>query len=100
MNIRWWRVAIIYEESGDPWTWTFHVRAFTEKRAIELAGKRAARTDFTVYTCHPSDPLPSAVQEEAVVAAYGPYHRSWADRTLPRTGRLFAEQERADREGV
>ena len=79
MNIRWWRLAIVYEEAGDPWTWTFHVRAFTEKRARALVAKSAGREHFAVYVCHPSDPLPTAVQEEAVVADYGPYHRSWDD---------------------
>ena len=92
MNVRWWRLAIVYEESGEPWTWTFHVRAFTEKRARALVGESVGRAEFAVYVCHPSDPLPTALQQEAVVADYGPYRRSWDDVALrPLRARLHPD---------
>jgi len=82
MNVRWWRVAIVYEEDGAPNTWTFHVRALTEKRAHALVGKRLARDDFAVYVSHQSDPLPTAIQTDEIVADWGPYKRSWSDPTI------------------
>jgi len=78
---RWWRIAIVYEDQGIPYTWTFHVRAFTEKRARELVAAKADRA-FAVYVCHPSDPLPTAPREEEIAASYGPWKRSWADPAL------------------
>jgi len=75
---RWWRIAILYEEEGDPYTWTFHVRAFTEKRARELVAEQVGR-EFAVYVCHPSDPLPTAPRAEEIAAQYGPWKRSWND---------------------
>lgn len=85
MNPRWWRIAIFYEAAGDPWTWTFHVRAFTEKTAKALVAKRVGR-DHTVFGCFPSEPLPTAPREEAIAADYGPWHRDWGDETLQRAG--------------
>ena len=79
MNVRWWRVALIYEENGAPHTHTFHARALTEKRARALVAERMQRDDFFVYGCHPSDPLPTAPPDEVIVADWGPYERSWDD---------------------
>ncbi|MHC4939709.1 MAG: hypothetical protein ACYTHK_12120 [Planctomycetota bacterium] len=81
MNPRWWRIAILYEEDGTPWTWTFHVRAFTEKAARTLVEQRVDR-EFAVYVCHPSDPLPTAPREEEIAADYGPWKRDWDDPTI------------------
>jgi len=78
MNPRWWRIAIVFEEEGAPRTWTFHVRAFTEKRARELVAERVGHP-FAVYACHPSDPLPRAPREDEIAADYGPWRRSWDD---------------------
>ena len=82
MNVRWWRVGVCYEEDGDPWTWTLHVRAFTEKRARELVAARVARARLHVYACAPSEPLLRVEQKEEIVAEYGPYRRSWLDPAL------------------
>ena len=81
MNPRWWRIAIVYEEDGDPWTWTFHVRAFTEKTARALVEARVDR-EFAVFGCHPSDPLLTAPREEAIAADYGPWRRAWDDPAM------------------
>jgi len=82
VNVRWWRVALIYEDDGAPHTHTFHARALTEKRALALVVDRMARDDFHVYGCHPSEPLPTAPKEEKIVADWGPYLRSWEDPSI------------------
>jgi len=82
MNVRWWRIAIVYEDDGAPHTWTFHVRALTEKRALGLVTDRVERDDFGVIGCHPSEPLPTAKQTDEIVADWGPYRRSWDDPTI------------------
>lgn len=81
MTLRWWRVAVLLVRDGEPWTWTLHVRAFTEKNALRLAAERVAEP-HTVLACHPSDPLPKAAPREEVVADYGPYRRSFEDPVL------------------
>lgn len=81
MKVRWWRMGVVFERDGDPWTWTLHVRAFSEKGARRLV---AGRVDapHAVYACQPSDPLLRVADTEEVVADYGPYRRSWEDRTI------------------
>ncbi|MEM8883615.1 MAG: hypothetical protein AAGD14_06095 [Planctomycetota bacterium] len=81
MNPRWYRVAIFYEEDGHPFTWTFHVRAFTEKAAVGLVEEHVGR-DCTVFGCFPSDPLPTAPRHEEIAAHYGPWKRSWDEPGL------------------
>jgi hypothetical protein len=101
VNPRWWRIAIVYEDAGEPWTWTFHVRAFTETSARALVGERVDH-DFVVYGCHPSEPLPTAPRDEEIAADYGPWRRSWDDPTVaPLRERLREDAEGAEgsREG-
>lgn len=82
MNPRWWRVVLVYEEDGDPWTWTFHVRAMTEKKARALVAAEVGREDLAIFVCAPSAPLPTAPREDVIVANYGPWRRSWQDPTV------------------
>jgi len=82
MNVRWWRVAVVYEDNGAPRTWTLHVRAFTEESARALVASRVGDRSFFVYACQPSDPLTKVANREEIVADYGPYERSWDDPTL------------------
>ena len=79
MKLRWWRVALYVEREGDPWTWTFHVRAFTEKTARRLIDERLEGEAHTIFTCVPSERLTNIKQEEKIAADYGPYRRSWSD---------------------
>jgi len=82
VSVRWWRIAVVYEDDGAPHTWTFHVRALTEKRAQALVRERVGRDDFAVFGCFPSEPLPNAKQTDEIVADWGPYRRSWEDPTV------------------
>ena len=93
MTPRWWRIGVVYEEDGDPWTWTFHVRAVTERTARRLVAERVSR-EHDVFLCHPSDPLLNVSPKEHIAANYGPYRRSWND---PMLKDLLRENERADR---
>ena len=79
MKLRWWRVALYVERAGDPWTWTFHVRALTETTARRLVAERLDGEAHTVFVCHPSEPLSNLEPIERVVADYGPYRRPWTD---------------------
>lgn len=79
---RWWRIGVVLEREGDPWTWTFHVRAATEKTARSLVKEHIGDEPFGVYVCHPSDPLPNVPPTAGIAAHYGPYRRSWEDRTI------------------
>ena len=81
MTVRWWRLGILYEENGAPWTWTFHVRARTEKKARELVNERVGRP-HGVYACVASDPLLRVEQVEEIVAEAGPFRRAWGDPTV------------------
>ena len=90
---RWWRVAVWFEEGGDPFTQTFHVRAVTERKARTLVGEALDGREHTVYVCHPSDPLNKASREEFIAATYGPYRRSRDD---PAIRTLLGEQERSE----
>lgn len=78
---RWWRVGVVFLREGDPWTWTFHVRAFTERAARALVAERVG-SRHAIYVCHPSDPLPRVAKVEEIAADYGPYRRSWEDPTI------------------
>ena len=87
MTPRWWRIGLLFERDGEPWTWTMHVRAPTRPRAEALvdehlrkehAGARRPR----IYLCHPSEPLLKVDPTPAVAAAYGPYRRSWKDPVI------------------
>ena len=82
MNPRWWRIGLLHEEEGTPWTWTYHVRAFTEESARRLVAERMQGKRFDVFVCRPSEPLPRAPREEEIAAAYGPFRRSWSDPAL------------------
>lgn len=77
----WWRIAVLIERDGAPWTWTFHVRARTERKARTLVAAHVGGP-HTVYACHPSDPLFRASPQEEIAAHYGPYRRSWDDPML------------------
>jgi len=88
MKPRWWRVAVVLQRDGDPWTWTFHVRAFTEARARALVADRVG-APHEVYACVASDPLSRVAPVEEVVADYGPYHRSWDDPATAPLQALF-----------
>lgn len=78
MTLRWWRLCVLLVRAGEPWTWTFHVRAFTEATARRLVAERAGEP-HAVLACHASDPLPKAPPVEEVVADYGPWRRSFED---------------------
>jgi len=82
MKLRWWRLSVLLERDGDPWTWTFHVRAFTEAGARRLVAERLRGEAHTVYALEPSEPLVKVAPQEEVVADYGPYRRSWDDPML------------------
>jgi hypothetical protein len=81
-RLRWWRIGVLLERAGDPWTWTFHVRALSERKARALV---AARVDSVhdLFICHPSEPLNiQGRSDEEIVADYGPYRRSKDDPML------------------
>ena len=77
-QLRWWRIGALLERDGGPWTWTFHVRALSERRARALVAERVG-VEHRVYVCHPSDPLPKAPVKDEIAAEAGPFRRSWAD---------------------
>ena len=79
MKLRWFRLSLYVERDGDPWTWTFHVRAFAEESARRLVAERLEREAHTVYQVEPSEPLSRATPKEEIVASHGPYRRSWSD---------------------
>jgi hypothetical protein len=81
VTLRWWRACVLVERDGDPWTWTFHVRAFTERNALRLVAQRVGGP-HAVIACHASDPLPKAAPVEEVVADFGPWRRSFADPAM------------------
>lgn len=90
--IRWWRVAVLFRADDAPYSWTLHVRAFTDERARRLVAARVrehagrtAEASLHVYACVPSDPLRRVTQREEIVAAYGPYRRAWDDPLLADT---------------
>jgi hypothetical protein len=74
-------MGVVFERDGDPWTWTLHVRARTEGGARRLVAETVG-APHAVYACQPSDPLLRVADKEEVVATYGPYRRSWEDRTI------------------
>ena len=84
MSLRWWRIGVIMERDGEPWTWTLHVRANTEASARRLVDKRVA-DEFpdvkrsAIHLCHPSDPLLRVAPKEEIIVTYGPYRRAWSD---------------------
>lgn len=78
-KLRWFRLSLYVERDGDPWTWTFHVRAFNEANARRLVAERLLGEAHVIYACEPSEPLPRATPKEEIVADYGPYRRSWND---------------------
>ena len=78
---RWWRIGVVYEEDGAPWTWTFHVRALSERTAKALVAERVGRP-HGVHDCHPSDPHLKAPRTEEIAVDYGPFRRSWNDPTI------------------
>jgi hypothetical protein len=82
MKLRWFRLSLYVEREGDPWTWTFHVRAMTEASARRLVADRLSGEAHTVYACEPSEPLSKVEPKEEIVADYGPYRRSWEDPML------------------
>jgi hypothetical protein len=82
MKLRWWRLSVLLERDGAPWTWTFHVRAFTEANARRLVAERLSGEAHTVYACEPSEPLAKVAPPEEIIADYGPYRRSWEDPAM------------------
>jgi hypothetical protein len=78
---RWWRIGVVFERDGDPWTQTFHVRALSERAARRLVAE-AVGAPHGVHVCHPSDPLLQVSRKEEIAATYGPFRRSWADKTI------------------
>ncbi len=81
MKVRWWRMGVVFEREGDPWTWTLHVRAFTEASARRLVAERIDGP-HEVYACVGSEPLMRVANREEIVADYGPYRRSWRDPAM------------------
>ena len=90
MNVRWWRVAVVFEDAGEPCTWTLHVRAFTDESARRLVAQRVGARPFLVYACQPSEPLTRVANKEEIVADYGPYRRSWDDPMVAHLRRSLA----------
>jgi len=82
---RWWRIAIVFERDGDPWTQTFHVRARTEEGARRLVADRVG-SEHRIYACVASEPLARVEPRDEIVATYGPYRRSWEDPMLEAVG--------------
>ncbi len=78
MKVRWWRVGVIFEREGRPYTQTLHVRAFDEVSALRLVAQRIG-VRHHVYIAQPSEPLLRVKEVEEIVATYGPYERSWDD---------------------
>jgi len=81
MKVRWWRVGVLFEKDDGPWTWTFHVRAFTEASARRLVAEKIDGA-HEVYACVGSEPLMRVANREEIVADFGPYRRSWSDPAL------------------
>ncbi len=79
---RWWRIGLIVEREGDPWTWTFHVRAPTEKQALALVAGHLGREPYRIYECHKSEPLLKAPRTPEIAAHFGPFRRSRSDPLL------------------
>ncbi len=99
-RIRWYRVGLVFERDQTPFTWTFHVRAFTADAARRLAAARAG-TPHAVYVCQPSEPLRRVAQVEEIVAHYGPYPRSWNDPVVtPLRAALRVALESAREDGL
>ncbi|MHC4933346.1 MAG: hypothetical protein ACYTGV_14270 [Planctomycetota bacterium] len=86
---RWWRVGVLFERDGEPFTWTFHVRAPDAKGALELVDGRVKERPYAVFVCHPSEPLARASRKPEVAAAYGPYRRSWRDPSIGHLRKLL-----------
>ncbi len=75
---RWWRIGVVFERGGAPWTHTFHVRALSERSARRLVADRVGRP-HGVHVCHSSEPQLNVLLTEEIAADYGPYERSWDD---------------------
>ena len=82
MKPRWWRVAVVLERDGAPWTWTFHVRAFAEAKARALVAEPFGAARHAVYACVSSDPLSRVAPKEQVLVDDGPWPRSWEDPAM------------------
>ena len=81
MNVRWWRIGVLFERDGAPWTRTLHIRAFTEESARRMAAERVG-CPHTVHVIEPSEPLLRVENREEIVADFGPFRRSWEDPVL------------------
>ena len=79
MTPRWWRLGVLVEREGAPWTMTFHARARSEAGARRLVAERLPGERHAVYACRKSEPIPKLPREEDVAAVFGPYRRSWDD---------------------
>ncbi|MFQ5843975.1 MAG: hypothetical protein ACE5JG_03210 [Planctomycetota bacterium] len=84
MSVRWWRIVAILERAGEPWTWTFHVRASNEAAARRLVDGRLAGERFALFVVRPSDPLARGPVAGGIAADYGPWRRDWSDPAVAR----------------
>ena len=98
MSLRWWRIALVLERRGAPWTWTFHVRAATEGRARQLVAERLPGEHYAIFTLRPSDPLPLPPDREGIAADYGPWPRDWADPSVAHLRPLLHGEAQRDTE--
>ena len=57
MTLRWWRLGVVVERDDALFTWTFHVRAFTERTARARDDHRVRRHQNTT----PSESRPSSL---------------------------------------
>jgi len=77
-RIRWYRIGLLFERDGEPFTATYHVRALSGERARALVAERVGGP-HRVHACESSAPLRQVAEVEEIVAHYGPYRRSWND---------------------
>ncbi|MGQ0614596.1 MAG: hypothetical protein ACT4PV_12745 [Planctomycetaceae bacterium] len=89
MNPRWWRLGVVVERDGAPWTMTMHARALSEAGARRLVAARLGGERHAVFVCHESEPLPKLPREEDLAALFGPYRRSWEDPGVAPLRRLL-----------
>ena len=79
MRARWWRLGVVVEREGDPWTMTFHVRARTEEAARSLVDARLSGERHAIHMCFSSEPVRGIPPADEIAAVFGPYRRSWSD---------------------
>jgi hypothetical protein len=93
---RWWRLGVLMEREGAPWTATFHVRARTEEGARRIVAERVSGGRYAVYACFASDPVPKMPSHDEIAAVFGPYRRDWADPSVAALAATLGRGAEAD----